>query len=185
MGNQIWTIPVSPAQRLVLLNLAFGEGQKLQGQQGRTFRRFVRAFKIDRLRDVLAQHENRIRADIFRAPRAVLEIPEESGLYALQVTNAEHKPSEEMEIGPLVDALEDAKAGREVDVAGLRAYDEALDDWTPVDKIQDPVEATAQRIEGMLRAAGETRAADFVARGHWDTPGPQAQPAEASAPADA
>ncbi len=187
MSQQTWKIPVSPAQRFVLLQLSFDKGQKLQGQQGRAFRRFVRAFKLDRLRDVLAENENRYNPALHSAHApALLEITAESLEYALKLVEVARGPVEEMVVGPLFDLLEDAKAERAVDVEGVPEYDEALDDWRPLGKAAlSAEEVAAEKIEAALRAAGEARAADLVASGQWDVPEPPAPPAEAGAAADA
>ena len=181
LTTQTWRIPVSPAQRMVLLHLALHDGQKMQGQQGRVFRRCMRAFALDRLRDALVAHQNRYDARIHAATTpALFEITAESLEYALKLAEVEHGPIDEMVVGPLFDALEDAKAGREVLIPeGSVAFDPSTDDWAPKGPIStlDPVEVAAKRIEDLLRRSGEERAAELVARGQWDTPEPAAQSA--------
>lgn len=172
--SQTWKIPVTPAQRFVLLQLCFSNGQKLQGQQGRVFRRFMRAFKVDSIRDVLAENDNRYDSAIHRADApALLEITAESVDYALKLVDVEHTPVDEMVVGPLFDLLEDAKAGREVAVPeGCPDFDPALDNWEPkkAGDVSDPVDTAAKQIAAYLNAAGEARAAELVERGGWDKP---------------
>jgi hypothetical protein len=165
---QVWKVAVTPAQRLTLLNLSHGEGQKLKGQQGRVFRRFCRAFGVDILVETMTEHEKLNFAKISKARAPALhEITAENRDYALGLLEVEHHPSAETVIGPLFDVLEDIKAkpAEYVPPEGVPDYDPATEDWTP--KKDDPVEV---KIVAYLKAHGEKRAAELVERGAWDTP---------------
>lgn len=186
--TQTCRIPLSPAQRFVLLQLSFDKGQRLQGQQGRAFRRFVRAFKLDRIRDVLAAHDNRYNPAIHNAHApALVEITADNLDYAIKLVDVERGPVEEMVVGPLFDLLEDARADRAIAIDGVPEFDPASDDWSPRKappaSAPDPVEAAARRIEDMLRAMGEVNAAEMVASGRWDAPAAAGEPAQAGADA--
>ncbi len=163
---QVWKVPVTPGQRLTLLNLSHGEGQKLRGQQGRVFRRFCRAFGVDLLIETMTEHDKLNFAKISKARAPALhEITAENRDFALGLLDVEHHPSAETVIGPLFDLLEDLKAkpGEYEPPAGVPDYDRVAEDWTPV--AEKPVEV---RIAEYLEKAGEKAAARLVQLGAWD-----------------
>jgi hypothetical protein len=174
MSEQVYTVGVSPAQRFALLNLAFGTDEQgrvrkqYQGQKGRVFRRFFRAFALDRLREVLATHENRYDPAVHRATEpAAFVLTIENVEFALELYEEVTKtPFDELTLGPLCDSLEDIKAKRPYAAPeGLAPFDPAADDWSPKGAVTDGVE---QRIAEWLRNHGELTAAELVERGGWD-----------------
>lgn len=176
MSDQVWTVAVTPAQRLMLLNLSHAEGQKLKGQRGRAFRRFMRALGIDAI--AAAADENpkgQVDAKLARSRKPARHtVTAENVDYALDLLEVERTPGIEMVIGPLFDALDDLKAGRPVEVnADVTDYDPASEDWvyTPPPP-PTPEPDVAEKITAYLRAAGETTAAELVDRGGWDKPAP-------------
>lgn len=170
MADQVWQIPVTPAQRWVLLNLAHDPGQKLEGQRGRVFRRFMRAFRLETIRDALHAH-NKVAAEMVSSRTAVLfELTAENVDYALGLLDVKRAPADEMTMGPLWDLLEDAKSGKCPDVVpGAEPFNPADDNWAPrVAVNQDDL--VPDKIAAGLEEAGHTDAAQWVRRGLWDKP---------------
>lgn len=178
MAEQVFNVAVTPAQRIVLLNLSHSEGQKLQGQRGRVFRRFIRAFAIDRLLDAANAHGGKVSVAMASSSNpSVFTLTAENIDYALSLLDVERKPVDEMTVGPLFDVLEDVKAGRadEPPIASSKRFDPDSEDWAPpsLTTRETPLE---QRIADYLRASGETRAAELVDRGGWDKPASNGAP---------
>lgn len=170
-ADQVWTVPVTPAQRLVLLNLSTHEGQKLQGQRARCFRRFMRAFGIDAISTAAGKHpEGKVNGKLATSSTPALHTLTAENLdYALGLVEIERHPMAEMAVGPLFDVLDDLKAGREPEATDAPAYDATAEDW--VQPVAPPLETQVpERIAAYLRAAGETHAAELVDRGGWDRP---------------
>jgi hypothetical protein len=180
---QTWKIPVTPAQRFVLLQLAHGEGQKLKGQSSRVFRRFLRAFGLTAILETMDDHPvppGRPQVGPISSSRqpALFFLTDENVEYALRLdVEQERIPAVDRTIGPLFDMLEDVKAGRyapDEDVFALPDYDAAAENWAPATEA-DAVDVAAKQIAAHLRAAGETRAAVLVEQGGWDRPANGAQ----------
>lgn len=186
MSDQVWTVAVTPAQRLILLNLSHAEGQKLQGQRARSFRRFMRAFGVDAISAAASKHpRGQVSGKLATSTTPALHtITAENADYALGLGDVERHPLAEVVIGPLFDALDDLKAGRECAAPeGAPAYDPASEDWTATTPPPEPAELdVAEKIAAYLRAANETHAAELVDRGGWDKPTPAPSPPAPPAP---
>lgn len=131
---QIWNVPLSPAQRWVLHELAFSRDAKIpNGQEGRRFRRFMRAFGLATISASVRKHNGVVpmRMVSDEAPRRHT-ITAENLDYALEVLARPKEPRHEMLVGELFDLLEDIKAGRPFELpADLPAFDAAAEDWSP------------------------------------------------------
>ena len=176
---ETWRIPISPAQRWVLFNVSHSDGEKVQGQAGRVFRRWARAFGLDTIGEIVREHGGvasiLARDDKPRLHTVTIENIEQ----ALKVGEISHTPGQEMVMGELLDLVEDLKRTRAYEPAeGIPAFDAACEDWTPAKK--DPVEAAAEKIAEFVRDKGAADLADAITRGDWDT-----EEDEAQRPADA
>lgn len=162
---QVFRVVLTANQRGVLLQLAHAEGQKLRGQRGRVFRRFLRAFGIQPILDVAEANGGQFLGT--RVKPAVFTLTAENIEYAMGLFEVDRTPVQERSIGPVFDILEDLTAKREVEPPGadVPEFDAAGEDWMPV-KVQ-PIE---EKISEYLRAHGEADAADIIDRGDWDRP---------------
>lgn len=141
MSAQVWTIPLSPAQRWVLFNLSHAEGQKVNGQEGRRYRRFLRAFGLSEIATIVRRTGGKVRAAGAHDERALAlhEVTAENVDYALKLAGADRTPMDEDIVGELFDLLEDLKAGRTyVAPEGLPDFDPAAEA-----KLWDPEAAAA------------------------------------------
>ncbi len=177
MSDQVWAVAVTPAQRLILLNLSHHEGQKLQGQRARFFRRFMRAFGIDTISAAAALHpKGQVSVALATSTVPALHtLTVENVDYALGLVEVERHPMAEMVIGPLFDTLDDLKAGRTYTIPNVADYDPATESWA-AQAAAPPEPQMPERIAAYLRAAGETHAAELVDRGGWDRPAPPPSP---------
>lgn len=178
MSSQIWQIPVSPAQRWVLVNLSMGPDQKVKtGQQGRVFRRFMRALALDRIRDSLNTHQGVYNlAQAASEKPALFELTMENIEETLKLAEIERTAAAEMALGELFDLLADLKSGKEYAAPeGVAKFDPEADDWSPKSKTEDAADRVVEKIAAWLEKKGDrdpgalTLALD-VRRGVWDAP---------------
>lgn len=162
---QVFKVVLTAAQRGVLLDLAHSEGQKLKGQRGRVFRRFLRAFGVQVILDVVEKTGGQYRGGHIKP--AVFTLTAENIEYAMSLFEVDRTPVQERSIGPVFDILEDLTAKREVEPPGadVPEFDAAGEDWMPV-KVQ-PIE---EKISEYLRSHDQVAAADIIDRGDWDRP---------------
>jgi hypothetical protein len=107
-------ITISPAQRFQLLALSHAEGNKIpDGQAGRRYRRFMRAFGISQLAEVAREH-GRVQASAAgdEKTRDVVEVDAEAIEYALTLANSPRTAAQEDILGSLFDDLDNIHAGR-------------------------------------------------------------------------
>lgn len=183
MTDQIFTVAVSPAQRLVLVNLAHDDGQKVKGQRARAYRRFLRAFGLMPILETADDHGGKVNQTLrqSRAP-ALFTVTAENVDYALDLVEVERATAVDRTIGPLFDALDDLRAKRSYDPpTGALPYDPAAEDWKPEPPAK-PERPVAEQIAAYLRLHGHDVAAEIVDGGDWDKPAangiPAAQPEE-------
>jgi hypothetical protein len=151
LNKQVFLVPVTPAQRWVLLNVSHGDEQKLSGKDGKSYRRFMRAFGLTKIRETLRANKDTgvSSAKVNSDEPELFELTEENLEYVLtMVDKTARKPAEEDVIGDLLDLLEDIKAGREYQPpAEVAQYDATADDWSPPpptgDKGDDDAEGAA------------------------------------------
>ncbi len=131
---QLFTLAVSPAQRWALFANTRGAAQKYKGSAGRVYRRFVRAFSLDVIRNAAIksvaaegtgqvskkQMQNREPA-MFEATMEVVEFVVE------RVMDVEHDAATEEELGELFDRLDDIKAKRDLEPVTAPAYNREAD----------------------------------------------------------
>jgi len=175
MSDQIHEVVITPAQRFALMNLAHDNGQKVQGQRGRLYRRFLRAFGITQILDTADEHKGSLSVAMATSKKpAVFTLTDENIDYALGLQEVERAPAVERTLGSLWDALEAIKAKRPYDDdAGVPVYDPAAEDWAPPKALAEvPV---AERIADYLRAQGHLEAATLVDGGGWDRPAPNGE----------
>lgn len=179
MADQVWQVAVTPAQRFILLQLSHAEGQKVKGQRSRVYRRFNRFFGLVAILDAAEEHKGVVSKAlrISRSP-ALFTLTAENVDYALELAEVERNTIADRTIGPLFDALEDLKAGREpaasdhlLTGATVPPYDPAAEDWAPEPPPKAP-QPIPERIAAYLRAEGHPDAAELVDRGGWDKPAP-------------
>lgn len=152
MSSQVWRIPLSPAQRWVLFKLSHAEGQKVAGQEGRRYRRFLRAFGLAELSAIARRTGGQVRAAAAsdERSRALHEVTAENVEWALKVAGGERLPLEEDIVGEVFDLCEDLKAGRTyVEPEGLPDFDPAGEAklWDPERTTDDETPAPSSRAE--------------------------------------
>lgn len=169
MAEQLWNVAVSPAQRWVLYQLSNAEGQKLKGQRGRVYRRFLRALAIDVFTKVLAEGKSIYAAATLDYEPRIFAITEETRDYILDLLDVERIPAQEFTLGPLWDALEDIKKELYVEPKDVSDYTDDTARWkSPPD--DSAVDAATKKICDYLRKQGFEEAAAIVEKEGWDTP---------------
>lgn len=146
MSDQVWKVPVSPAQRLMLLHISHADGTMVQGQEGRRFRRFLRAFGIGPISEEM-RSTGRISKDMAQNETpALFEITAENREYALKLVEAKKTPLQEVIVGPLLDLLEELKPEYEPP-AGIPDYDPAAESWAENKVRDDLLDELLEQIE--------------------------------------
>jgi hypothetical protein len=140
-SKQLHTIPITHAQRWVLLNLSHAESEKVKGQESKAYRRFMRACGLTKIRETLRKHRDvGVNVAMVNSDEArIFELTEETIEYALKIADkVDRKPSDDDVVGDLFDLLEDAKAGRAVAYdENTPFYDAASDNWDPPPEEKD------------------------------------------------
>lgn len=116
MSGQVFKIAISPAQRMVLLNLSHGQAEKItDSAEGKRYRRFLRGFGIAHIAKLMREY-NAVAAKQARDEKTTnsVEVTVENVEYALKVWGASHSPLDEDIAGDLFDLLDDAKAGKDL-----------------------------------------------------------------------
>jgi hypothetical protein len=131
---QVFDVPLSPTQRFVLFNLAFGRNapEVKDAAAGKSFRRAVRAFGLMPVREAMTKHNRVSVAVANRKEPALHKITIENIGVALEkwATMPRHT-SWELEVGELFDMLEEIKAAPAAYAtpSGMPVYVE--EDWAP------------------------------------------------------
>jgi len=133
--KQVWLVPITPAQRWVLLNLSHADEQKITAKESKAYRRFMRALGLTVIRDALRANRDRgVSAAMVNSDTpALFELTAETLDYMLAIAEkVARKPSDEDVVGDLFDMCEDLKADRDVAVPpDCVRYSAAGDSWDP------------------------------------------------------
>jgi hypothetical protein len=177
MSTQTWHVPVTPSQRFQLWRLCDtrrkADAKIADGQAGRRVRRFVRAFGLHVIDEVVREHSG-VRASLAsnRKTASLIEVTIENIEECLKLQRVERETAVELELGPLWDLLEACKDGKANDtIAAAPSYDPASENWTPPEKPVNLADAVAllDEVVGFAHVAGLPseyldRVAAFVTR---------------------
>lgn len=142
MSDQAWQIAVTPAQRLNLYLLVRDGGQKVKGQEGRKYRRFMRAFGLDIIADTVLEHGGAAIRGKAREP-ALHTVTAENIEWLFKVRDEIDRSTEvEALLGPLFDLADDCKGGKEVPPCEALTFDASAEDWKPSPKSHGAAVAT-------------------------------------------
>lgn len=126
---------ISPAQRFQLLALVHSEDHKIpDGQAGRRYRRFMRAFGLKHVADVAREHGGvRARSAADERTKDIVEVDAEAIEYGLEVAGRSRSALQEDILGELFDTLDNLKAGRAYDEPTGALLDVGNDEskWLP------------------------------------------------------
>lgn len=150
---QVWSVPVTNRQRLVLHELAFsgevgpdGRPQPkrriIDAKAGRVFRRMMRALGLDVINQVGTAHGGRLNRKAIDDPTPRLhEITAENLEEILEVLRIDRSPTDELVVGELGDLLEELRSsGAEYSPPeGLEYYTKDADRWTPASEPEEPL----------------------------------------------
>lgn len=132
---QIWDIPLTPAQRWALVQLAFAKEapQISDHSAGKKLRRALRAFGLLVIRDALRANENQISEEQTASSTPRLhKITAENLECVLGWSTVPRHTSIEMDAGEVFDLLEGIKlAPAEYGSPALEVFDPAAEDWKP------------------------------------------------------
>ncbi len=153
--KQVWLVPVTPAQRWVLLNLSHADSQKISAKESKAYRRFMRALGLSAIRDALRANRDRgVSAAMVNSDApALFELTAETLDYVLGIAEkVDRKPVDEDIVGDLFDLLADLKADRDVEYPDCVRYDAAAESWDPP---AEPKDEPAEAPPAPLEAPGE------------------------------
>lgn len=133
--SQIFKIVLSRAQRFLILDLCHRPDQKIpDGQEGRRYRRFMRAFGLSDVARIMREFGS-VATKTIRDENTVhtFEVTSENVEYALKVLSGTRTPLFEDVCGELMDELEALRRGEKVEIPEAPAYDPDADniDWIP------------------------------------------------------
>jgi len=151
VSEQSWKVPVTPAQRWALFNLAHTKSVNVKGQEGRVLRRFMRAFGLTELRAVLIT-EQIVNSELMRddTTPSLFSLTAENRDYALKLDKeVERHTSSEMLLGDLFDKLEQLRADWKAP-EGVPDFDATKEDWTPQpEERRDLIDDIADRVNAL------------------------------------
>ncbi len=127
---QIWDIPLTPAQRWALVQLAFHAHapQISDAAGGKKVRRALRAFGLMEIRDTLKEHEK-----VSSVQAALHKITAENLECVLGWAVVPRQTAIEVDVGEVFDLLETIKAGpgSYEAPAGVPTFDAGAEKWAP------------------------------------------------------
>lgn len=133
---QIWDIPLTPAQRWALLQLAFHtDAPKVtDAAAGKKLRRALRAFGLMEIRATLQKHEKVSAKTSTSSTAALFKVTAENLECVLGWAAVSRTTAVELDAGEVFDLLEEIKKHPADYNAGLSeapAFDAAAEDWAP------------------------------------------------------
>jgi len=153
MHAQSWTIEVTPAQRWILFQLAHSADQRVNGQEARRYRQFLRAFGLHAIRDT-ARTKNGVKTS-----RTVCDEPRLHNVtlanldYLLRLADVERSPAQEDALGDLFDLAVSLKSGREYETPDGTGYTSDADEWDPPsDAKKEAFEELTAALDGLAPA---------------------------------
>jgi hypothetical protein len=153
-----------------LLLISYDKDQKIKGQQGRVYRRFLRAFGLDGIAAASLESGGRVNPEAPRNTTLYLhEVTIENLEYlATLADKVDRTPVQEVILGPLFDLCADIQRDKTYESpADVAAFDPAKEDWTPPKK-GDLGDDAVTKIAAYVRAAGFPDVADDIEKGTWD-----------------
>ncbi|HZE50665.1 MAG TPA: hypothetical protein VE074_13940 [Jatrophihabitantaceae bacterium] len=141
---QIWDVPITPAQRWALLQLAFSNDapKVTDAAGGKKLRRALRAFALMTIRDALRAHDNKLStAQAESSAPALHKITAENLECALGWAAVPRHPAIEIDAGEIFDLLEGIKTTPTYTPPdGVPVFVGSSEDWAPPES--DPLEVT-------------------------------------------
>lgn len=161
---QIWDVPLTPAQRWALVQLAFHElaPKVSDAAAGKKLRRALRAFGLMEIRDALRAHDGKISSDMSQAAAPALhKITAENLECVLGWATVPRHTSIEIDAGEVFDLLEgiknDPSAYQPPDIP--QVFDPASENWAPPADPEPPPALTCPSCKQQFDASelGATR----------------------------
>jgi hypothetical protein len=145
-GPQIWDIPLTPAQRWGLVQLAFHNQapQITNAAAGKKLRRALRAFGLMPIRDALRKYDGKANSDLASSDSPALhKITAENLECVLGWSTVPRHPSVELVAGEVFDLLEQLLAAPGATYgSNVPSFETVTEDWSPPPELEQPFTMT-------------------------------------------